>query len=52
MFDKVISTLEKWVEPFKQFILDNSTNPLLWVGLFLGGVLIFFITYGALNKND
>lgn len=36
---------------FKSFIIDNNTNPLLWICLFFGGLLVFFLTYSALNKN-
>ena len=36
---------------FKEFIMNNSTNPLLWIGLFLGGLLIFKIVFYALDKN-
>lgn len=38
-------------ENFKSFIIDNNTNPLLWIGLFFIGILVFFLTYNALNKN-
>ena len=38
-------------ENFKNFIIDNSHNAILWICLFFGGILIFFLTYNALNKN-
>lgn len=36
---------------FKTFIINNSDNALLWICLFFGGVIVFFLTYNALNKN-
>lgn len=38
-------------ESFKEWIIEHSSNPLLWVGLFLLGLLIFAITYKALQKE-
>lgn len=38
-------------ENFKEWIIEHSSNPLLWVGLFLLGLLIFAITYKALQKE-
>lgn len=36
---------------FRDFIIENGQNPILWTGLFLLGLVIFGITYRALNKN-
>ena len=47
----IIDTLEKWVQPFKDFIMKNHGNPLLWTGLVLLGLIVFGFTYNALNKN-
>ena len=52
MFDSVINKLEQWAEPFKNFVIEHGDNPIFFGGLFLAGVLIFAITYSALNKND
>ena len=38
-------------ENFKNFIIENSRNPILWIALFFGGLLVFFLTFNALNKN-
>ena len=43
--------LEQLALQFKEFIINNSTNPLLWIGLFLGGLFIFKTVFYALNKN-
>lgn len=36
---------------FKNWILENNTNPVLWIGLFLLGLAIFGMTYRILNKH-
>ena len=38
-------------ENFKGFILENSDNAILWICLFFGGLIVFWLTYNALNKN-
>lgn len=48
----IIDTLNEWVKPVEDFILKHGTNPFLWLGLFLTGVLIFSIVYGALHKDN
>ncbi len=48
----IIDWLNEKVEPVKDFIMDQGSNPIFWLGMFLAGVLIFSIVYGALHKND
>ena len=48
----IMETLEKWGEEFQGFLLDNSRNPVVWVGMFLLGLVVFFLTYNALNKHQ
>lgn len=43
--------LNKIMEPFKDFIQNNYSNPLLWLVLFLGGLGLFFFTYNSLHKD-
>lgn len=43
--------LNELTETFRAWIIANSSNPILWIGLFVAGILVFFITYDALNKN-
>lgn len=38
-------------QPVKDFVLANSRNPFLWVGIILLGLLVFELTYKALNKD-
>lgn len=41
----------KVADNFKEWIIKNSTNPVLWVALFFIGIFIFVTTYRALNKQ-
>ena len=52
MILSIIDKLNEWAEPFKEWITANYGNPLLWAGLFLAGLAVFFLTYGALNKHQ
>ena len=47
----IIDKLNEWVEPFHTWLDNHHNNPFLWLGLFLGGLAVFFITYGALSKE-
>jgi hypothetical protein len=46
-----IDTVEEWLSPFRAWFAENSKSPLFWFAYFLLGVLIFTITYRALNKD-
>ena len=48
----IVETLDKWGKEFQGFMLENSRNPIVWVGLFFLGILVFVLTYNALNKNQ
>lgn len=50
MILNIIDSINEVAESFKSWIINNSTNPLLWVGLFFLGIFIFAATYRALNK--
>lgn len=43
--------LQKISDRFRDWIVSNS-SPLLMIGLFLGGLLIFSIAWRALHKHD
>lgn len=36
---------------FREWIIRNSTNPILWIGLLFLGLFLFVFTYHALNKQ-
>lgn len=46
-----LDSLNKIMEPFKKFIVDHYDNPILWLALFVIGVLVFQVTYSALQKE-
>ena len=48
--DKVVDFMTPIMENFKEWIIDNSMNPILYIGLFVLGLLIFLVTYRALSK--
>lgn len=47
----IIDSINKVAESFKGWIIENGSNPILWIGIILGGLAIFGITYNALSKN-
>lgn len=44
-------TLEEYSNKFRDWIFANYSNPLLWIGLVVGGFLIFKGVYSTLNKE-
>lgn len=48
---KIIEVIQNAAESFKNFIIDNGSNPILWIVLFFAGILLFFFTFNALNKH-
>ena len=51
MMLNLFESLEKISDRFRDWIINNS-SPLLMMGLFLGGLLIFSIAWRALHKHD
>lgn len=51
MILNLFENLEKISDRFRDWIINNS-SPLLMMGLFLGGLLIFSIAWRALHKHD
>lgn len=47
----IIEKLNKFMEPVDNWITEHYRNPFLWIGLFFGGLLVFFLTYDALKKE-
>ncbi|MEG0826336.1 MAG: hypothetical protein RR404_02570 [Bacilli bacterium] len=43
--------VEQW-EPLFNFLREHRNSPILWIGLFLLGMLIFKLTYDVLNKGE
>lgn len=47
----IIDTLEKWGDNVREFLIDSGRNPVIWIGLFVLGLVVFFLTYNALHKD-
>ena len=45
------SSIMEFFKDIKDFFIDNSRNPFLWVSIILLGLLIFEFTYRALHKD-
>lgn len=48
----IMETLNKWGDQLKDFVTSNNRNPIFWICIVVGGLLLFFWTYNALNKNQ
>ena len=48
----ILDTLQEWIEPFKDFVFENHSNPLFWMAVIAVGMGTFFLTYSALNKEN
>lgn len=51
MLFNIIEELDKVMERFKDFIINNKSNPFLWLGLFVLGLAVFEYLYNTLSKN-
>ena len=43
--------INKHLENFRGWIVENYSNPILWLGLFVFGLFVFEFTYSALQKE-
>ena len=51
MILNILDDLEKIANNFKEWVVDNN-SPAFMLAVFVIGLAIFFLTYGALHKND
>lgn len=51
MILNVLDTLQKWIEPFRDFVFRHHDNPLFWVVVILIAMALFFVGYAALHKD-
>lgn len=51
MLLNIVDSINKVAKDFQGWIIENGSNPILWIGLFFAGILIFYITYNALHKD-
>ncbi len=47
----IIKWLEKVMQPVRDWIFKNHSNPLLWLTLFVLGILIFAVVFRSLQKE-
>lgn len=47
----IVDSIQKTAENFQDWIVNNGNNPILWIGFFLIGLFIFYITYNVLHKD-
>ena len=47
----IVDSINEAAKNFQGWIIEHGNNPVLWVGLFFLGLLIFYITYNALHKD-
>ena len=47
----IIETLEEWIKPLKDFIMDNHSNPILWASIIHIALAVFGAVSKALDKN-
>lgn len=47
-----LGTLQKWIEPFREFVFEHHDNPFFWVVIILIVLAVFFIGYSALHKDN
>lgn len=47
----MIDAIKNAASEFKEFIVENGNNPILWIVLFFAGILIFWTTYNSLHRD-
>lgn len=47
----IIDELNKKSESIRDWISEHGNNPLFWLAVFCVGIIIFFITYNALQTE-
>ena len=47
----VVKKIDEISQNVKEFIIENQYNPILWISLFLGGLIIAMWTFKKLNKE-
>ena len=49
--ENMLNSIEDITNKFQDWIIENQSNPLLWIGFLVLGIAVFFITYSALQKE-
>ena len=48
----IVDSLTKFLNNSKEFFIENSRNPFLWVAIILLALLIFEFVYNALKDKN
>ncbi len=48
----IAETFNDFIKNVKDFFNDNYNNPLLWLGIVLGVLVIFGVAYTSLHGRD
>ena len=51
IWSNIWNKLNEWAEAFKNFIIEQSRNPFLWVIIIIIGLLVFEYLYKKLHKD-
>lgn len=51
MFEDIWNWLEQTIGQFRDFVVANYGNPLMWLVFFFIGIGLFYFTYNALTKH-
>lgn len=49
--DSIWKALQDGSDNARNWIIEHQSEPALWIGLFFLGLLVFFVTYNALQKE-
>ncbi|MDD3392661.1 MAG: hypothetical protein PHE54_03900 [Bacilli bacterium] len=51
MILSIIDSLDNLIKPFRDFVFENYSNPFMWLGFLIIGILLFYILYNVLQKE-
>lgn len=49
--NNIMNSIEEVSDKFQDWIIENQSNPILWVGLLVLGMSVFYMTYNALQRE-
>lgn len=47
----IIDKLNELIEPAREWLFKNHNNPIFWISVFVGAIMIFLFAYSALQKE-
>lgn len=51
MYLSILDSINEFLKDVKDFFVENSRNPFLWVAIILVALLIFEVVFRALHKD-